>query len=281
MTHTMRPYFKVSFLILVLLHTSVLSAGPLLTTKTLDAWKVYVDQTQARISSELKVLPARLRSDPAVLKTGKIQIQRMETRDAQHKEIPIPDGAVHHWFGAVFIPGVTTDKVMSWVQSYPQYKDYFQDVERAEIRSRNGDTFDIFLRLKRSKLGVTAYFNTKHRVVYGPRSQGFLSSISQSTEIRQVKDAGSSQEKEYPEGDDSGYLWRLNSYWRFTERDGGVIVECETIGLSRSLGWGLSFLNVLMLGKVKSIADSIAREALEQTLTDLRAGVGGGPKKTG
>lgn len=276
----MRRYFLVSFLILTLLHTSVLYAGPRLTPKTLDAWKMYVDQTQKRINEDLKVLPARLRSDPAVLKTEKIQIQRLETKSAQGKEIDIPDGAVHHWLGAIFIPGVTTDKVVSWVQNYPQYKDYFQDVERAEIRSHNGDTFDIFLRLKRSKLGVTAHFNTKHHVVYGPRRPGFLASTSQSTEIRQVKDAGSSEEKEYPEGDDSGYLWRLNSYWRFTERDGGVIVECETIGLSRSLGWGLGFLNILTLGKVRSIAESVAREALEQTLTDLRNGVRGGPKKT-
>jgi hypothetical protein len=276
---SMRRYFQVSFLILILLHTSVAHAGPVLSRKTLDAWKTYVDLTQARINGELKVLPARLRTDPAVLKTGKIQIQPLETLNARGKEIEIPDGAVHHWLGGIFIPGVTLEKVVSWVQNYPQYKDYFKDVERADIRSRNGDTYEIFLRLKRSKLGVTAHFNTKHHIVYGPRSPGFLASISESTEIRQVKDAGSPTEKEYPEGDDSGYLWRLNSYWRFAERDGGVLVECESIGLSRSLGWGLGFLNILTLGKVKSIAESIAREALEQTLTDLREGVRGGPKK--
>jgi hypothetical protein len=275
----MRRYGQVSFLILILLHTSVAHASPVLSRKTLDAWKTYVDLTQARINGELKVLPARLRTDPAILKTGKIQVQRLETPNAQGKEIEIPDGAVHHWLGAIFIPGVTLDKVVSWVQNYPQYKDYFQDVERADIRSRNGDTFEIFLRLKRSKLGVTVHFNTKHHIVYGPRSPGFLASISESTEIRQVKDPGSKTESEYPEGDDSGYLWRLNSYWRFTERDGGVLVECESIGLSRSLGWGLGFLNILTLGKVKGIAESIAREALEQTLTDLREGVRGGPKK--
>jgi hypothetical protein len=245
-----------------------------------DAWKTYVDQTRLRINDELKVLPPRLRGNLADLKTGKIHIEHMETKDAAKKEIIIPDGTVHHWLAAIFIPGVTLDKVTSWVQTYPQYKDYFNDVERAEIRSHSGDTFDIFLRLKRSKLGITAHFNTKHHVTFGPRGTGFLASISESTEVRQVKDAGTSTEKEYPVGDDSGYVWRLNSYWRYTERDGGVIVECETIGLSRSLGWGLGFLNVLTLGKVKSIAESIAREALTQTLTDLREGVRGGPKKT-
>jgi hypothetical protein len=258
----------------------VIHAGPVLTSKTLDAWKIYVDRTEARINDELKVLPARLQTDFARLKSGKIDIKHRETQTPQKKEIEIPDGTVHHWLGGIFIPGVTLEKVVSWVQNYPQYKDYFADVERADIRSHSGDTYDIFLRLKRSKLGITAHFNTKHHVVYGPRTTGFLASTSESTEVRQVKDAGSSTETEYPEGNDSGYLWRLNSYWRFTERDGGVLVECETIGLSRPLGWGLSLLNFLALGRVKSIANSIASEALEQTLTDLRNGVRGGPRKS-
>jgi len=277
--HLMKRHVCVPFLIVTLLHTSVAHAGPALTKPTLEAWKTYVDRTQERINGDLKALPPPLRSDPSVLKAGKIQVQRLETKSSKGKEIEIPDGSVHHWLGAIFIPGVSLEKVVSWVQNYPQYKDYFKDVDRAEIRSHSGDTYEIFLRLKRSKLGVTAHFNTKHRAVYGPRSPGFLASISQSTEIRQIQDAGTSSEKEYPEGDDSGYLWRLNSYWRFTERDGGVIVECETIGLSRSLGWGLGLLNIFTFGKVKSIAESIASEALEQTLTDLRDGVRGGPRK--
>lgn len=258
----------------------IVNASPVLTGKTVEAWNTYIASTEKRIDAELKRTPVVLRSDIAFLKTGKIQVKRLETPDERGKEIEIPDGSVHHWFGAVFVPGVRMEQLLPWVQNYAQYTEYFKDVERSGgTRGSQPNTFDIFLRLTRSKLGVTAHFNTKHRVVYQPRSSGFASSISRSTEIRQIRDAGSPQEKEYPEGDDSGYVWRLNSYWRFFERDGGVIVECETIGLSRPLGWGLGFLNILTLGKVKSIAESIAREALEQTLTDMRNGVRGGPKK--
>jgi hypothetical protein len=274
----MRRYF-LSLLILTFICTTTIHAGPVLSTGTLDAWKTYADRTQQRIDEELRSTPVRLRSDIALLKTGKIQVQRLATPGPKGKEIDIPDGTIHHWLGAIFIPGMNLEKLVPWLQNYSQYQDYFKDVERSNVRSHNGDTFDIFLRLTRSKLGVTAHFNTKHRAVYGPRRDGFLATVSRSTEIRQVKDAGTPQEMEYPEGDDSGYIWRLNSYWRFAETDGGVVVECETIGLSRDLGWGLSFLNVLTLGKVKSVAESIAREALEQTLTDLRDGVRGGPKK--
>ncbi len=39
--------------------------------------------------------------------------------------------------------------------------------------------------------------------------------------------------REKPEGKDRGFLWRLNSYWRYQQVDGGVLVECESLTLSR------------------------------------------------
>lgn len=273
-------YIHVLQLIVILLCAATLNAGPRLTKQTLNAWTNYIDLTEKGIDAELKNTPVLLRTDITYLKTGKIQIERLTTRGREGKEIDIPDGTVHHWMGGIFIPGVTLDKMIPWLQNYPQYQDYFKEVERsAYIRPPSGDTFDIFLRLTRSKLGVAAHFNTRHNVVYSRKSATFSSSVSRSTEIRQLQNAGTPDEKEYAEGEDSGYLWRLNSYWRFNQRDGGVVVECETIGLSRSLGWGLGLLNFLTLGKVKSIAESVAREALEDTLTGLRDGVRGGPRK--
>lgn len=252
------------------------AAEPVLKTKTLEAWDLYVGLTEKRVNSEITMTPLRLRSDMEFLKTRKIQIQPFTTPGASGKDIP--DGAIHHWLGAVFIPNTNLEKVVSWLQNYAQYQKYFEDVDESK-GTRNGDDFDVSLRLKRSKLGVTAHFDTRHHAVYTRRSSTFVSSVSRSTLIRQVKNAGTPAETLLPEGDDSGYLWRLNSYWRFVERDGGVVVECETIGLSRSLGWGLKLLNVFSLGKVRGIAESIAKEALDSTLTDLRNGVSGGPTK--
>jgi hypothetical protein len=260
-----------------LVHPAALVAAPKLQPKTLAEWDAYIALTERRIEAELRLPTVPPRSDLALLKTRKIQIDPLTTAGSKGKDIS--DGAIHHWLGAVFVPDITLQTVIPWLQKYPQYKDYFKDVERSEQRSHTGDTFDVFLRLTRSKLGVTAHFDTKHNVVYNRKSSSFLSSASRSTEIRQVKNAGTPSETLYPVGDDDGYLWRLNAYWRFTERDGGVMIECETVGLSRSLGWGMGLLNIFTLGKVKGIANSIAREALEATLTDLRSGLKGGPKK--
>jgi pyruvate/2-oxoglutarate dehydrogenase complex dihydrolipoamide acyltransferase (E2) component len=58
-------------------------------------------------------------------------------------------------------------------------------------------------------------------------------------------------------------LWRLNSYWRFEERDGGVYVECEAISLSRDVPLGLGWL-------VNPIIRSLPQESLANTLRETR-----------
>ncbi len=271
--------FTACLLVLVLL-CSPLRAGPVLGMRTVDAWNTYIALTEKRVDAELKNPVVPLRSDLAYLKTGKIYVQPLETRDAKGKEVDVPDGTIHHWLGAVFIPGVTLDKLVPKLQNYDRYMDYFKGVEKSSLVRTNNNEFDISLRLTQTAFGVTVHFNTTHHVVYNPRRDGFLSSVSRSKTIRQVKNAGSSRESEYPLGDDSGYLWRLNSYWRYTERDNGVVVECETIGLSRSLGFGLGLLNIMMLGTVKSKAESIARDALTDTLKDLSNYARDGARKT-
>ncbi len=67
-------------------------------------------------------------------------------------------------------------------------------------------------------------------------------------------------------GHDSGFLWRMDSDWRFQERDGGVYVECETISLTRDIPKGLGWL-------VKPFLTSVPRESLESTLGSTRSGV--------
>jgi hypothetical protein len=252
---------------------------------TIDAWNKYIALTEKRIDQELDTPAAFLRSDIAFIKRerapgeGNVQTQQLTTMD-KGQEIEIKDGTIHHWMGAVYIPGVTVDKVLAWVQDYNQHSKFFKEVEQSKLMSHpNPETYDIFLRLTRSKMGVTAKFNTNHTVVYRRNGTGRASSRSVATKIAQIDKAGTSSEKEFAVGDDSGYLWRLNSYWRFAERDGGVVVECETVGLSRPLGSWVSILNWFTFGKVRQIAESVARESLEDTLAAMRKGVNGVEKK--
>jgi hypothetical protein len=64
-------------------------------------------------------------------------------------------------------------------------------------------------------------------------------------------------------------LWRLNTYWRLLERDGGTYLQCESISLSRGIPTGLGWL-------VGPFVTSIPRESLaftlETTANRLRSG---------
>ena len=64
-------------------------------------------------------------------------------------------------------------------------------------------------------------------------------------------------------GKGGGYLWRLNSYWRFEERDGGVYLECESVSLTRDIPFGLGWA-------VGPFVTSLPRESLEFTLDTTR-----------
>ncbi len=244
--------------------------------ETVEGWDRYIELTERRIQSELNSPAAFVRSDFNLLKTKKLYIQQLSTKDEKGKEIDIEGGTIHHWLGAIYVPGKDLESLLNWVRDYDRHQDYFKEVEESALRRRDGERYEVFMRLMRSKLGVTARFNTDHTVTYSRPGTGRAASKSVATRIRQLDRNG----KEIPPGQDSGYLWRLNSYWRFSEREGGVIVECESVGLSRPLGSWLSVLDFFAFGRIKRIAESVAREALTDTLTSLREGVSGGPKKS-
>jgi hypothetical protein len=78
-----------------------------------------------------------------------------------------------------------------------------------------------------------------------------------------ARKVGASFSSELPPGQGHGFLWRLYSYWRFEERDGGVYVECEAISLTRSVPAGLGWI-------IEPIIRNLPRESLANTLRATR-----------
>ena len=50
-----------------------------------------------------------------------------------------------------------------------------------------------------------------------------------------MDDAGNPNQKVQPPGAGYGFLWRLDTCWRFEERDGGAHAECRAISLTRDI----------------------------------------------
>ena len=54
----------------------------------------------------------------------------------------------------------------------------------------------------------------------------------------------------------------MNSYWRYEAVPGGVIVELESLTLSRGLPWGTGTA-------IRPLIQRVARESIERTLVTL------------
>ena len=109
---------------------------------------------------------------------------------------------------------------------------------------------------------VTVHYNTEHAVAYMRHRRGAASSRSVATRIAELDDAGTAREREKPIGRDRGFLWRLNSYWRYQEVDDGVIVECESLSLSRGIPRLLRWMASPLINRA-------ARDILSRTLASM------------
>ncbi|MFZ0959378.1 MAG: hypothetical protein WAO35_00620 [Terriglobia bacterium] len=251
---------------------NVISAD--LEPKTLEAFNRYAQATETRIDKELtrpgaflylEGLPEPKRSATlAGIRKGDIYMEPLQTRDASGAVIEAPDGLIHHWIGAVFIPGATLRQILDLVQDYDHHQDIYKlEVVRSKLIRHEGNNYQIYYRLVKKKI-ITITLNTNHDVQYFPVDSTHCWSRSVATRIAEVVDAGQPDEHEKPIGHDGGFLWRLNSHWRFEEKDQGVYVEVESISLTRDIPMGFGWM-------IRPFVTSIPRESLLNTLNSMRS----------
>jgi len=249
--------------------------------KTVDAFDRYVELAEKRIDAELadgapflwvERLPAdRRAAAEAQLRAGQVVIERLDASSpdgvAGHdKPISVPGGLIHHWIGTIFIPGATLAETLALEEDYDHQQEYFRpDVMRSKILRRDGNDFLIELRLYKKKV-ITTVLDTEHVVHYTMLDPAHAWSRSRATRIQEVDNAGEASERLEPAGHDRGFLWRMNTYWRFEEKDGGVYVESQSISLTRDIPAGLGWL-------VGPYVNSVPRESLQFTLSTTRSAV--------
>jgi len=193
---------------------------------------------------------------------GEVEIARLETRE-NGKAIPCPGGLLHHWIGTAFVPGATLQQLLDVLEDYDRHADYYRpDVERSRIESRDGDHFRVFLRFRRTKI-ITVVLDTEHDVQYFRGGAARAHSRSSTIRIAQVEDAGKQGEHEKTPGDDDGFLWGMETWWRLEERDKGVYVQSEVVSLTRDIPMGLGWM-------IGPFVTSVPKESLKFTMEATR-----------
>ena len=240
---------------------------------TLEAFLRYAAATESRFLAEasssdsfvyVDALPAGERQGALdFLRRGEVFMSRLRTRGADGKEIKAKDGIIHHWLGAVFIPGVGLEQTLALVQDYDRHAEiYTPEVDQAHIIDREDDHFTVFYRFRKKKV-ITVILDTDHDVRYFRAAPGRAYSISRTTRIQEVQNAGKPNQQLKPVGNDGGFLWRLNTYWKFLERDGGTYVESESISLTRGIP-------LLLKWMIAPFITGVPKELLSFTLEKTR-----------
>jgi putative flippase GtrA len=177
----------------------------------------------------------------------------------------VPDARIHHWVGAIFVPGLTVAALLERLErNAGRESEFYDDVVSSKLIARDGDRLKVFMKLRRTSV-ITVTYNTEHAIEYRRISASRASARSTATKIAELDHAGTATEREKPPAEDRGFLWGLNAYWRYEAvGGGGVLIECESVSLSRPVP-------MLVRPIANPIVDRIARESLERTLRSLRA----------
>jgi len=199
---------------------------------TLDAWQRYVAQTEARLEQT----------------RGSAHAAR-DSISTDGESFGVPSGTISHWRGSVFIHGVTLDRLLDGLMR-PGTPPPQEDVLGSRVLSRGDGSLRVYIRLVRRAI-VTVSYDTEHEMTFDRRSPLLATGRSVATRIEEVG------------GNDHGFLWRLHSYWRYEQKSGGVLVELDSLTLSRDVP-------SLVRPIATPLVNRVARESMQRTLDALR-----------
>jgi len=262
-------------LISFVLGLSLTSVAAELKRETIAAFDRYVAATEARIDSEERPTGPFLYVDGqpsdamngsyVKLRSGEVLVEKRETKNPGASS-DVPGGMIHHWVGIVFIPGATLAQVLPIVRDYDRRAELYKpEVIASHMISRQGDDYRFFLRLYEKRF-TTVVFNSEYVSHWGKVDSEKAYSHCISKKIAEVKDPDRPDGEEWPVGHGRGYLWRLNTYWRFEEKDGGVYMQCEAVALTRDIPIVLRWL-------LKPLVTRIPSESLNRALSQTRTAV--------
>jgi hypothetical protein len=241
-----------AFLALLTVASNGFAQAPPAASAAFDACVAKVESTLAQEHGSPEEFLAPV--DLAKVRSGEPVIEKVAAADAE-----IPGAMLHDWRGSAFAPGATAadfEKLMRDFNSYPHV--YDPQVVISAILTHHENRYTVRMRV-RQKHVITVVLDATYDVTFGRLDARHGYSTSRSTQISEIEAAGTKEERALPPGKEHGFLWRLNTYWSYEERDGGLYLQIESVSLTRAIPVGIAWA-------VKPFVESVPRESLEFTL---------------
>ena len=238
------------------------------TERAFDRYTASVEATQKADPLTERFFWMRDPAEQSKVRGGNIRTVRQTLGAGQ--AIDVPGGQIHDLSGAMFLPGHTIAQVKAVRQDYANYKKlYAPEVVSSWARPGAGEDAEVILRL-RQKHVITVLLNACFHTGYESLNPHTMNIYSRSVQITEANLPDPCTQAA-ANGDDRGFLWKLNSYWRLFEADGGVYVECRAVSLSRDIPGGLHWAHRLLDGFI----NSFPQESLSNLLSATRRAVNG------
>jgi hypothetical protein len=233
-------------------------------------FKAYIAQMESRLARQHSatngfLAPAKDSQSETRLRSGELIVERVTSSSG----VDLPGAMLHHWRGTAFVPRGTAadfERFMKDFNAYPQqFSPQVLQATALPLPGSRDDHFQVTMRVLRHYV-ITVVLDTAYDVIFSRIDPQHGYSISRSTRISEIESPGTPKEHALSPTEDHGFLWRLNTYWTYEERDGGLYMQIETISLSRSIPRGLGWA-------VGPFVEKVPRESLEATLRSTCSGL--------
>jgi hypothetical protein len=234
------------------------------TAAALAGFKTYIDSVEARLAQQHKsrggfLAPPTAAGDSKLrLERGELIVERLTPSGGEG----FPGAMLHDWRGTAFVPGARAadfERLMRDFDTYPKH--FSPQVLRANVLAKDGDRLQAEMRVRQRHV-ITVVMDIDYDITFARFDDLHGSSIARSTRISEIAAAGTGSERALEPSQAHGFLWRLNTYWSYEERDGGIAMQIESVSLTRSIPTGLGWA-------VGPFVESVPRESLEFTLRSV------------
>lgn len=233
--------------------------------KTLQAWEAYVQTATLAMKQRAAGRSPFLWVDESPDLLRRVRSGELVVSNRDHAEVP--SRLIHHWVGAMFLPGVTLEEVNAVFNDYDHYPDFYRPrVVRVKVLKQTDDYQKITMLVVQKAFGVTGAVEADNEVHIIKLDSSRVYSLSTATRVQEIVNYGEPDQRLPAENQGPGYVWRMASVNRLEQRDGGVYIEMEMISLSRGIPVGVGWL-------IKPFVEHMPRTVMLETLKDTRNAV--------
>jgi hypothetical protein len=218
------------------------------------AYNAYLRSVESRLAGQHQSQAGFLANlTPVSSRDHELHSGALLFEDLSPRSSTIPGALLHHWRATAFIPGATAAEFDRLLRDFPAYPRIFApQVQRVSVLSCSANSARIAMRMLQHH-GITVVLEGTFQVTFAQLDALHRFSSSASTAISEVASPGA----------DHGFLWRMNTFWSYEQRNGGLYLQIESISLTRSIPFGLAWA-------VQHFVASIPRDSLAFTLNAAR-----------